>query len=144
MRRIFILGSALSFLVCLPLLLLAQVADSLPGPIPPSGPIVTGTTALIGVAAALATGIVGKLAAGLDNKLGTVDSSIRKGIGPVLPIVTTGLSILLPVIGKAIGITDLPTADIVASAPTAAIIGVASREALRKWILPLLSKRSQP
>jgi hypothetical protein len=138
--RLFLFTAAMSFLVCVPLLALFGQADST-GSVPIGvGPVLSGTTALIGILASLATGLVTKGAKGLDTKLGTVDASIRKGIGPVLPVVTMGLSILIPIVGKAIGVSNLPTADVIAQAPTAAIIGIAGREAFRKWIFPLFSK----
>ena len=138
--RLFLFTAAMSFLVLFPLLALAAQADST-GTVPiGTGPLLTGTTVLIGFLASLATGLVTKGAKGLDAKLGTVDASIRKGIGPVLPVVTMGLSVLIPILGKAIGVSDLPTADVIAQAPTAAIIGIAGREAVRKWLLPLFFK----
>lgn len=120
-----------------PVLALAQqVADTLPGPIPPSGPISTVATFAIGIGAAALTALVRRSAKGVDSKIGSVDQVVKKAIGPLLPVVAYGIAEILPQVLHTTGIAG----DIAVNAPVSAIVGIVSREALRKWILPLLGK----
>lgn len=114
-----------------------QVADTL-GVIPVSAPFSFGATLIIGAAAALGTKFVAGAASKLDSITGAVDAKIRNGVGPALPIVTTVLGAVLPIISNKVGITHLPDAAIVANAPLSAVVGIALREATRKWLLPLI------
>lgn len=106
-----------------------QAADSLPGPIPPSGPVFGLATAVIGVGAALATGLVRKGAGAVDSALGTVDKAVTKAIGPALPIVAVGFAAILPKLAGIIGLhTGIPDAAVIVSAPASAVVGIALRE----------------
>lgn len=129
--RSFLLFSLLAFLSIIGGATMLFAAQD---PTVPVGPVSEIGTVLVGLASAALTGLVTKGASKADQALGNVDNTIRKGIGPTLPFVTTGLAVLLPILGKAIGVTDLPPADVFAQAPASAIIGIAAREALRKWI----------
>jgi len=104
--------------------------------------IPTAGEALIGVAAALLGGGLKFGASWLDGKVGSVDRSISKALkGPVMPaVVLPGLSVLLPMAAGALGISDVPTADVVASAPVATVIAIAAREAALHWVAPFLAK----
>lgn len=108
--------------------------------IPPSGAITFGGAAVIGALAATATGIVKRGAMAVDKLAGNEDQKIKNLAGPVLPIVATLMGVILPVVGNSLHITNLPSADVIASAPLSAVLGVAMKEGLSKWVLPLLGK----
>lgn len=110
------------------------------GILPPSAPLGWAGTILVGTAAALGTAGIRALGGLVDRKAGNLDNQFRKAIGPGLPVVATVLSAVLPLAGNAIGITDLPPADVVASAPLAAISGIVLRELGRRLIVPLAGR----
>lgn len=143
MRRSLFLTFLMAFVAFLSVgTLLAQVADSLPGAIPPSGPLGWGASIAIGFAASLLTGVVGKGVTAVDKIAGNVDLSYRRKVGPVLPGVVAGLSIVLPMLANRIGLSDVPPADMIANAPVSAIIGITAREVVRKWLVPLVARAS--
>lgn len=143
MRRLMALMFVTTFLAVLSVgTLIAQVVDSLPGAIPPSGPLGWGASIAIGLGASLLTGLVGKGVTALDKVAGNVDLKYRQRVGPLLPGIVAGLSIVLPWATSALGVTDVPPADAIANAPLSAIIGVAAREAVRKWLVPLVGRAS--
>lgn len=121
-------------------MLLAALQDSTAVALPPSAPLGFWLTALIGFLSMLGTAGVGKLGTALDKVLDTADGAIRQKLGPALPIVAAALAVAIPLVGNALGLTDLPTATIVANSPLSALIGVVLREAGRKWLGPLVSK----
>lgn len=143
MRRSLALTFLMAFLALLSVgTLLAQVVDSVPGAIPPSGPLGWGASIAIGFAASLLTGIVGKGVTAVDKVTGNIDLSYRRKVGPLLPGVVAGLSIVLPMLANRIGLADVPPADMIANAPVSAIIGITAREVVRKWLVPLIGKVS--
>jgi len=115
--------------------------QDLPAVLPPSGALGWAGTILVGAGAALGTAAVRGLGGKIDQWTGNLDGQVRKAIGPALPAVATVLSALLPLAGNAIGITDLPPADVVAAAPTAAVSGIILRELSRRFLLPLIGGR---
>lgn len=60
------------------------------------------------------------------------DRDIGNFIRPAQPFIVAGLTVALPFIGKAINVVDLPSADIWANAPTATLVAITAREALRR------------
>lgn len=115
---------------------------TLPGVLPPGGALGWGGSVLIGLGAAFGTKLIAGAGSWVDRQLGSVDDAIRKGIGPALPVVATAWAIGLPILANKLGITNLPSADILANAPVSAIAGIALREAGRRWLLPLVKKGS--
>lgn len=95
------------------------------------GPV---ATVLIGAASSLATGAVRAGTQWVDDKLTVVNGKVTRSLGPVWPIVVTGFSMALPLLGNALHLTDLPTAQVIATAPVSAIIGIALREAFRHLV----------
>lgn len=88
----------------------------------------------VGVLSSLATGVIRSGTQAVDRALGKVDTTITHAIGPVWPLVTTGIAAVLPMLGNVIGVTDLPAAAVIASAPASAIVGVALRELFRRIV----------
>jgi len=93
------------------------------------GPLSTSATLLIGLGATLLTGLVRGVAGKADNALGSVDKKVTKAIGPALPLVATGFAVLLPMISNAIGLSEVPNADMFLNAPASAVVGIVLREA---------------
>lgn len=82
---------------------------------------------LLSVAAAmLGTAIIGSL----KGPLNSVDTRVRNFTKPFQPLFVLGLAGLLPLAANAIGIADIPTADVWASAPSATLLAVTAREGL--------------
>lgn len=119
--------------------MIQQVADTI-AVVPISAPFSFGATILIGAAAALGTKLVSGAASAVDRAAENVDGKIRNAIGPVLPLVTTVLGAILPTISNKIGVTNLPDAGIIVNAPLSAVAGIALREVIRKWVIPLTKK----
>lgn len=91
-------------------------------------------TILIGAAATAVTGLVKLGLSTTDKELRPVDQAITKGLGPVWPLVTAGLAAALPLISNATGITDLPTAAVIAASPASAFAGIVIRESVKKLV----------
>lgn len=88
-------------------------------------------TGAIGIAASFVLGIAKK---GLDA-VGVLDNKIATLIKPLYPAVVMGLGILLPLAAKALGLlAAVPSADLVAQAPLAAVIGVVAREVAVRFL----------
>ena len=82
---------------------------------------------------AYASAIGGSWLLGMTKKYTTMfDTAIGKVIKPLQPVVVAGLALLIPLIANAIGIVEVPTADALATAPTAALVAVVAREVLKK------------
>lgn len=60
------------------------------------------------------------------------DSAIAGIYKSFQPAVAAGLGIFLPMLGNVLGVTDLPPADVVATAPLGTIFAVGLREAMSK------------
>lgn len=77
----------------------------------------------------VATGLAASAALGLI-KAGTdrLDARLTAVLKPFAPALVTGLSIGLPLLGNAVGLSDLPPADVVANAPVSAVAGIVGRE----------------
>lgn len=97
-------------------------------------------TVLIGAGAAAATGLLKHVAGSVSDATAGADKAVHNLFKPVLPAVVLGLSMAIPVLANAIGLTDIPSAEIVATAPVSTVAGIALREALRRWIIPLVSR----
>lgn len=108
--------------------------------LPPADSVNMIGAAVIGGLAALGSGLIAKGAGAVDTLIGSVDGKVRHVVGPALPLVTAAWAIALPAIGQAIGVTNLPPADVVATAPLAAVFGVTLREVARKWVAPLVRR----
>ena len=74
----------------------------------------------------LSSFVLGTAKKGVDK----IDKKVPAWLKKFQPVIIVVLSIILPLIGKALGIVDMPTAEIVAYAPVAAFLGIASRELL--------------
>jgi hypothetical protein len=61
-----------------------------------------------------------------------VDSAVWKLIKPIQPIVVAALTMALPIVANALGISDVPTADVFVAAPFGTVIAVTAREVLKK------------
>lgn len=105
------------------LMMLALVAQA----VEPLTPLVDLTAWVTGLGASLVWGAAKKWTGALDTKVG-------HAIKPVQPVLVGALAVALPFLSNAIGITDLPPADVIAAAPSAAIVGVTAREIFRRLV----------
>jgi hypothetical protein len=92
------------------------------------------TDVLVGLASALTLGGI----KAVTRNTGLWDGKIGAVIKPFQPVVVGVLAGVLPAIGNAIGITDIPSAQAVADAPTSAVAAIVIRECFSRWVSPLL------
>ncbi len=93
-------------------------------------------TLLSGLVASTLLGAIKKQTTLLDRKIGEF-------IKPFQPIVVLGVSIALPMLGDALGIANLPTAEVLAAAPATTLAMVAARESLKRLKKNGAAKQSQ-
>lgn len=82
-------------------------------------------TLLSGLLASTVLGVIKKQTTLLDHKIGEF-------VKPLQPIVVLGVSVALPLLGDALGIANLPTAEVFAAAPATTLAMVAARESLKR------------
>lgn len=87
---------------------------------------------LIGAGAAVATKFVKVGATWTEKQLGGADQAVTKALGPVWPVVAGALAIGLPLAGNALGVTDLPSAAVIANAPLSGLLAVVLRETFKR------------
>ena len=83
----------------------------------------------------LASFLTGAIKFGLE-KLGLVDAAIVKVIKPFTPLLVMALAAVLPLLGNALGIPEMPSSEILVTAPLATVIGVTTREIVRRFFRP--------
>ena len=86
------------------------------------------------VAALAASALLGLI----KSTVNFVDPKVTAFIKPFQPVVVALLAVGLPLLCTAIGIVEVPVADVVAQAPLATIVAVTAREVLKRlrniWI----------
>lgn len=89
-------------------------------------PIVQAFTFLGAVAGSAVLGFLKQQTYVLDGRIGQF-------VKPAQPLLVALASVGLPLLGNAIGLSDVPSADVFTSAPTSTLLTVVAREGWRRF-----------
>lgn len=79
-----------------------------------------------------ASGLIGSALLGVAKKTNMLDGKVGKFIKPFQPAVVMGAAVGLPLLANAIGLSEVPSADVFTAAPLTTVLNVTLREVLRR------------